>query len=324
MPAVGGGTGVTRAGPARAGDDGPEQKPSIRPGGHPAVQVYITADMEGITGLVDAIDVQPGGADYERGRVLMTEDVNAAIRGAVTAGASRVVVNDAHGPMRNLLPGELHPAARLVRGRPKPMGMIEGLDDSFDAVLCVGYHSRAGTLGVLSHSFMGHEIEDMWIDNDPVGEIGMVHATAAALGVPVVLLTGDDAACAEMTAWDPGVATVSVKAVRGRFAADLMPVPQAREAIERAARDALQAAAGTAAAPAAAPAHPARRGPADQVTLAVRWQSASVADMLLGIPGVTLRDSRTVQVTGLMPGLLRLFSLFISVAIPMSGQQPYC
>ena len=288
------------------------------------MQVYITADMEGITGLVDAIDVQPGGADYERGRVLMTEDVNAAIRGAVAAGASRVLVNDAHGPMRNLLPGELHPAARLVRGRPKPMGMIEGLDDSFDAVLCVGYHSRAGTLGVLSHSFMGHEIEDMWLDSDPVGEIGMVHATAAALGVPVVLLTGDDAACAEMTAWDPGVATVSVKTVRGRFAADLMPVPQAREAIERAAREALQAAAGTTAAPVATPPHRTRRAPADQVTLAVRWQSASVADMLLGIPGVTLRDSRTVQVTGTMPGLLRLFSLFISVAIPMSGQGPYC
>ncbi len=94
------------------------------------MQVYIRADMEGITGLVDAIDVQPGGADYERGRVMMTEDVNAAVRGALAAGASRVLVNDAHGPMRNLLPDQLHPAARLVRGRPKPMGMLEGLDDS--------------------------------------------------------------------------------------------------------------------------------------------------------------------------------------------------
>ncbi len=163
---------------------------------------------------------------------------------------------------------------------------------------------------------MGHEIEDMWLDSDPVGEIGMVHATAAALGVPVVLLTGDDAACAEMTTGIPASRRSRSSRARGRFAAELMPVPQAREAIEKAAREALQAAAGTTAAPVAAPAHRARRAPADQVTLAVRWQSASVADMLLGIPGVTLRDSRTVQVTGTMPDLFRLFSSVLSVADP--------
>jgi D-amino peptidase len=302
------------------------------------VQIYISADMEGITGLVDAIDVQPGGADYERGRVMMTQDVNAAIRGALAAGATRVVVNDAHGRMRNLLPDELHPAARLVRGRPKAMSMLEGLDDSFDAALCVGYHSRAGTLGVLSHSFMGHEIEDMWLDGDPVGEIGLVHATAAALGVPVVLLTGDDAACAEMTDWDPGVRTVSVKAARDRFAADLLPVPEAREAIETAARDAVQAAAGSVATagqpragqPSVGPAgqapgrRHAGREPGEQVTLAVRWQSASVAAMLPGIPGVTVRDSRTVEATGTVPGLFRLFGVFLSVGAALTGQPPYC
>ncbi|HEU5419608.1 MAG TPA: M55 family metallopeptidase [Streptosporangiaceae bacterium] len=289
------------------------------------MQVYITADMEGITGLVDAIDVQPGGADYERGRVMMTEDVNAAIRGALAAGASRIVVNDAHGPLRNLLPDQLHPAARLVRGRPKPMSMIEGLDDSFDAALCVGYHAKAGTLGVLSHSFMGHEIEDMWLDDDPVGEIGLVHATAAAAGVPVVLLTGDDAACTEMTDWDPGVRTVAVKTAHGRFAADLLPVAAAREAIETGAREALQAAAGSiAGASPAAPAPRARRAPGEQATLAVRWQSADVAALLLGIPGVRLRDSRTVEASGTLPALFRLFGLFIRVAVPLGGQAPYC
>ena len=72
------------------------------------------------------------------------------------------------------------------------MGMLEGLAPEHDAVICVGYHSRAGALGVLSHSFMGHEIEDMWLDGRPVGEIGLAHATAAAIGVPVVALTGDD------------------------------------------------------------------------------------------------------------------------------------
>jgi D-amino peptidase len=306
------------------------------------VQIYISADMEGITGLVDALDVQPGGADYERGRVMMTEDVNAAIRGAVAAGATRILVNDAHGPMRNLLPDLLHPAASLVRGRPKPMGMLEGLDGSFEAALCVGYHARAGALGVMSHSFMGHEIEDMWLDEHAVGEIGLVHATAAALGVPVRLLTGDDAACAEVTAWDPGVTTVAVKQAKDRFAAELRPVSEARQAIETAAAKTLEVASGetlTSDVFVATPAglRPASSTPAspgsgaesggvlsEHPTLAVRWQSSAVASLLLGIPGVTLRDSRTVEATGTVPSLFRLFGLFMRVAVPMSNQGPYC
>jgi len=301
------------------------------------VQIYISADMEGITGLVDALDVQPGGSDYERGRVMMTEDVNAAVRGALAAGATRILVNDAHGPMRNLLPELLHPAAHLVRGRPKAMGMLEGLDGSFDAAICVGYHARAGALGVLSHSFMGHEIEDIWLDEYAVGEIGLVHATAAALGVRVLLLTGDDTACAEMTAWDPGVATVPVKRARDRFAAELRPVPEARRAIEAAAAAALRVASGEqvgpelltptpgAPSPAAATAGtPASLVLSDQPTLAVRWQSASVASLLLGIPGVTLRDSRTVEASGTVPDLFRLFGVFMRVAAALTNQPPYC
>jgi len=121
---------------------------------------------------------------------MMAEDVNAAVRGAVAAGATDITVNDAHGPMRSILPESLHPAARLIRGKPKHMGMLEGLTPVHDAMICVGYHSRAGALGVLSHSFMGHEIEDMWLDGRPVGEIGLAHATAAAIGVALTVLTG--------------------------------------------------------------------------------------------------------------------------------------
>ncbi|MGD0684051.1 MAG: M55 family metallopeptidase [Streptosporangiaceae bacterium] len=279
------------------------------------MKIFISADMEGITGLVDAGDVQPGGRDYERGRVMMTEDVNAAIRGALTAGATAVTVNDAHGPMRNLLTDLLHPAATLIRGRPKPMGMLEGLTGDFDAAVCVGYHARAGALGVLSHSFMGHEIEDMWLDDRPAGEIGLTHATAAALGVPVVALSGDDAACAEMSGWDPAVATVAVKGARDRFAAELRPVPEAREAIEQAVNSALRDLTPRSGTP---------RSGLDPRTLAVRWQSASVASQLAAVPGVSLRDSRTVQVAGAMPDLFRLLGVFMAVAAALTGQPPYC
>jgi D-amino peptidase len=276
------------------------------------VRIYISVDMEGVTGLVDAEDVQPGGRDYERGRSMMAEDVNAAVRGALAAGAADILVNDAHGPMRNLLPEALHPAARLVRGKPKRMGMLEGLTGEYDAALCVGYHSRAGAPGVLSHSFMGHEIEDIWLDGRPVGEIGLAHATAAALGVPVVALTGDDVACAEMTAWDASVVTVPVKYAHDRFAAELRPQEEAWKAIEESVAAALD------------PAPPRPSAATGGATLTVRWQSASVAATLLGIPGVTADDSRTTRATGRLPDLYRQFYVWMRVAASLTNQPPYC
>ena len=273
------------------------------------MRIYISADMEGVTGLVDAHDVQPGGRDYERGRVMMTEDVNAAVRGAL-AGASteithdtnagqvtQVTVNDAHGPMRNLLPDLLHPAADLIRGRPKPMGMLEGLSGDFDATVCVGYHARAGALGVLSHSFMGHEIEDMWLDDRPAGEIGLVHATAAALGAPVIALSGDDAACAEMTGWDPAVATVAVKRARDRFAAELRPVTQAHAAIEQSVADAVRAADTVRASDAArAAGRRSARGPgASRIRAGSPYPGRSLA---VGVGGVTAGGRSRCQAAG--------------------------
>jgi D-amino peptidase len=243
---------------------------------------------------------------------MMAEDVNAAIRGAVAAGATDITVNDAHGPMRNLLPEALHPAARLIRGKPKQMLMLEGLAPEHDAAVFVGYHSRAGAPGVLSHSFMGHEIEDMWLDGRPVGEIGLAHATAAAIGVPVTVLTGDDCACTEMTEWDASVTTVPVKYARDRFSADLRPSQEARAAIEKAVAASLSV-------PPKAPAVAAAPS-----TLTVRWQSASVASTLLGIPGVTSADSRTVQAQGPLPGLYRLFGVWMRVAASLTNQPPYC
>ncbi|MFF8952844.1 M55 family metallopeptidase [Streptomyces sp. NPDC014940] len=276
------------------------------------MRIYISVDMEGVTGLVDADDVQPGGRDYERGRLMMAEDVNAAVRGALAAGATDITVNDAHGPMRNLLPESLHPAVHLIRGRPKQMGMLEGLTPEHDAALFVGYHARAGALGVLSHSFMGHEIEDMWLNGRPVGEIGLAHATAAAIGVPVAVLTGDDRACTEMTEWDASVTTVAVKFARDRFSAGLRPPQEARASIEEAVAARLSA-------PPKAPA-----GAAASSTLTVRWQSASVASTLQGIPGVTSTDARTVRSEGTVPGLYRLFGVWMRVAASLTNQPPYC
>ncbi|WP_225841682.1 M55 family metallopeptidase [Streptomyces albus] len=288
-------------------------------------KVYISADMEGVTGLVGADDVQMGGRDYDRGRVMMTEDVNAAVRGALAGGAGEVVVNDTHSTMRNLLVESLHPAASLVRGKPKPMGMLQDLDRSFDAVVCVGYHARAGALGVLSHSFMGHEIEDMWLggvgdepgDARAMGEIGFAYATATAIGVPVVALTGCDVACKEIEEWDTRVRAVPVKYARDRFAARLRPAEEARAAIEAAVADGVREAATPAVRPRLVP-------DTGEHALAVRWQSASVAQQLEGIPGVSRLDDRTVRAQGSLPVLFRLFGVFMGVAYSLTGQPPYC
>lgn len=278
----------------------------------------MSADMEGVTGVVDAEDVQPPGRDYERARVLMTEDVNAAVRGAYAAGATEVLVNDAHGPMRNLLPDLLDPRALLIKGRPKPMGMMEGLTPEYDAALCVGFHARAGVLGVLSHSFMGHEIEDIWLDDRPTGEIGLFHAASAAYGVPVALLTGDDTACDEMKSWDPAVATVPVKYAKDRFAAQLVPVAEARAAVESTTTAALRSLS-----TGPTPLTPSTSSSGGR-ELAVRWQSASVASHLTAIPGVVRRDDRTVVVDGDMVQLYRMFNLFLRVATAVTSNPPYC
>ena len=146
-----------------------------------------------------------------------------------------------------------------------------------------------------------------------MGEIGLVHATAAALGVPVVMISGDDVACAEARAWDPSLSTVAVKDARDRFAGQLRPVTEAREAIEKTARHALQATG---------------PGTVDRVdglsVLSVRWQSATVASHLCGIPTVTRTDDRTVEVTGEMIDLFRLFRVFTTVASTLTDQIPYC
>lgn len=277
-------------------------------------KVYISADMEGISGIVDMDDTQPAGRDYQQGRKLMTEDINAAVRGALAGGAKEVVVNDAHGPMRNILPEQLHEKAALIRGKAKPMGMLEGLDDSFDAIICIGFHARAGENGVLSHSFMGHEVEDIWLNDKPVGEIGLLCAASQEVGVPVVMLTGDNVACEEVRQWSAVVKTVPVKGSIDRFAANLLPIEKAKYEIEAMAKAVIM--------------REKQSSESSDVhqgsTLKVRWQSASVASHLTGIPGVMLCDSRTVEVKGTVIELYKLLFVFFKVAASMTNQQPYC
>ncbi|MEE8443572.1 MAG: M55 family metallopeptidase, partial [Dehalococcoidia bacterium] len=137
------------------------------------LKVYISVDLEGISGVVHGDHTARDGKDYDMARRLMTLETNAAIEGAVDAGADEVVVNDSHGTMRNLLPEMLEPHAALITGTPKTLTQMAGVDDSYGAVLCVGYHARSGTQGILSHTISSRVIYDLRINGQSQGELGI-------------------------------------------------------------------------------------------------------------------------------------------------------
>lgn len=207
-----------------------------------ARKVYISVDMEGISGISGDDQVSAGGSEYGRSRKLMAEDLNAAVRGALEAGATDIVVNDSHGGQRNLLPEDVHPSARLISHSFKRYGMMEGLDESFDAVIFIGYHAKADApRGLFAHTGSG-VLRDLQINGRSVGEGGMNAALAAWYGAPVVMVTGDDVAVAEVAESVPSVRGVVVKRAINVRAVELKPLARAREEIQRTAREAVAAA----------------------------------------------------------------------------------
>lgn len=204
------------------------------------MKALISVDMEGISGIVHPSETNPERYDYQRGRELMTAEANAVIAGVLDAEPTAdALVADAHGTFRNLLPEQLDRRARLVRGKPRALNMLAGLDEETDAALFVGYHVRAGEgPGVLAHTMNG-EILDVRVTGRSLGEIGLNAAMAGHLGVPVVLLSGDDAACAEAAALIPEAVTVPVKEALGMAAAVTLHPEEARDRLRRAAADAV-------------------------------------------------------------------------------------
>jgi D-amino peptidase len=205
------------------------------------MKVFISADIEGVTGVVhNAQSVWPGG-DYERARKWMAGDVNAAVEGALDAGATEIVVNDAHGDMYNLILDDLHPAVRLLSGPSKPAAMMHGLDETFDAVFFIGYHARAGSRwGVINHTLSGSVVYNLKLNGILVGETGLNAALAGDLGLAVSLVTGDQATVDEAEALLGDVETVAVKVGVGRYAALCLHPQEARARIRRAARVAIE------------------------------------------------------------------------------------
>lgn len=250
------------------------------------MKIFISADMEGISGIVSMEQIDPGARDYERARRMMTREVNTVVEAALEYGATEIVVNDSHDNMDNILIEELNPRAALISGSPKPLSMMQGIDESFDAVFFVGYHARAGTAqAVVDHTYAFRVISAK-INGKPMSEAGLNGRLAGYFGVPVAFLSGDQnaVACAKQELNNP--VGVVVKEAVGRNAAMIHPFDVVKERLRAGMAEAMK--------------NIKTFEPTVEkgsVELEVSLSISGMADMALLIPGTIKKDGRTVIYT---------------------------
>ena len=211
------------------------------------MRVYLSVDMEGIGGINDPHPTDPADRRYPTSVDLMVGETNAAIDGALAAGATDILVNDSHWNMYNLLPADLHPSARALQGE-KAWSMVAGAQPSaagagaaaFDVALFVGYHARAGhPRGTIAHTYSGRPVETR-LDGRPTGEYGLNALVLGAWGIPVGLVTGDDALAEEVEAWLPWAERVVVKVADGGHSASSVHPTVARSRVKAGAEAAVR------------------------------------------------------------------------------------
>jgi D-amino peptidase len=266
------------------------------------VKVFISSDMEGTAGVVDWGQCRLGQPEYEYYRGLLQGEVNAAIEGAIAAGADEFLVNDSHSTMQNLRPDGLAGTARYLSGRHKPLYMMQGLDASFDAIFFVSYHGSMSTSSPLSHTYNPRAIAEVSLNGVVVGEAGINALVALAHRVPIVLVTGDDVTAAEATKVSPGIHAAVVKTAVSRFAADSMHPSAAREVIGAAAEAAITGLAGASLPQIELPA-----------TLTVTFRNPDLAEMATWLTGVVRTTATTVSISDDDP--IRLYRTFINTVL---------
>jgi D-amino peptidase len=252
------------------------------------LSILISADMEGATGVATPDDVVPGTGAWAAARDCWAEDVNAVVAGLLEHGADEVVVTDAHGNGSSLEPSRIDQRASLIRGRPRRFGMLEGIDGEVHGAVFLGYHGTAGSGGILSHAFMTAGIHTLRVNGEPAGE-GTVNAHLAAFfGVPVLLVSGDEAACAEAGRYAPSAELVITKRALTRFTARLRPAAAVRQDLSMAAGRALRRLEGGQAAAA---------GPAERAEICaeIEFSSENCALAASAIPGVRMTGPRSVR-----------------------------
>jgi D-amino peptidase len=277
------------------------------------MKILIAADMEGISGVVSWNQVDPSHPEYTRFRRIMTQDVNAALRGAFEGGASEVVVTDGHAYAMNILIEELDPRAKLNSGHSSQLGMVQGADLGVDGVLLIGYHARAGSRnGILDHTWSSAVVANLWLNETLVGEAGLNAAVCGHFGVPVLMVSGDQTVCAEVSELLGEVETAVVKVATGRMGAECLPLEAAHELIsKKAARAVSRLAEGDA---------PAPYKSSSPVKVSVDFISSDMADRAAVLPGSTRESGRQVHFTAEdMPSALDAFRTLVGLARPVKG-----
>lgn len=266
------------------------------------MRIFISFDMEGVAGIVDWSQCIAPGQPYEEGRALLLGEVNAAIDGAIAAGATHIVCNDSHGRMNNLNPAELHGRATYVAGQHKPLYMMQGMDENVDAVFFVGYHgSISGESSVLSHTYNPSVVSKVELNGTECGESGINALVALAYGAPVALITGDQQTITEGDPFFKDAERVVVKESISRFAASQLHPLDARARIGAAAE---AAAARAATMPLPAITLPAR--------LDVHMQTADMAEVASWVKGAERTGTRTVRAESDDP--LAVFRSFVGIS----------
>jgi D-amino peptidase len=266
------------------------------------MKILISADMEGITGIHHWDQVDQQHAEYARFRKLMTQDVNAAIGGAFQAGADEVFVTDAHSKGSNILIEELNPRAHLHSGSTSPLMMIQGVQDGVDGVCLVGYHAMIGTpYATLEHTWSG-SVMNMTVNDRPLGEIGLAAVISGHFNVPVLMISGDESACAEALTLIKNVETAVVKRATGRYSAEMLsPLQSSGKICEATANAVLRLKQGSAPAPVKL---------MPPLKLAIEMRLSEMADMAALLPGA-IRHDRWIEYTA--QDILTLFRAFISI-----------
>ena len=161
-------------------------------------KIYISADMEGLAGAVTMDQLGPGGFEYEKFRQIYTAEVNAAIDAAFKGGATEILVSDSHGNGEGLLVDELNQNVQLVRSWPRPLGMMQGIDDTFDGVFFVGYHASAtSNTGIRAHTMSSAHLTDIKLNGVSMSEASFNAAIAGHFDVPILMISGDNVATSE-------------------------------------------------------------------------------------------------------------------------------
>ena len=251
-------------------------------------KVHISADMEGIAGVVSPDQLGPTGFEYQRFREFMTAEVIAAIEGAREAGATEILVADSHGNGLNLLIERLPADVRVVRSWPRPLGMMEGIDSSFAAAIFIGYHSgTTNPAGVRAHTLSSANYAGVALNGVQVPEGGLNAAIAGYFGVPVALISGDDIAVEEARRLIGGVEAVAVKRAISFHSASTMTPAAAQALIKERVRAALGRRADL---------RPYRV--ATPVRLDLTFKNYRPAEMLAYLPIVERTDAHSVRYTG--------------------------